>query len=304
MVIVVSGENDFARLAELKSLVSDFESKYGDFGLERVDASVTEMGRLLESVASVPFLSEKRMIILSNIMSNKDVVDGAEKLLESVSDETILVIDEQKFDKRLTAYKILKKKADFREFKELDGRGLASWLVSEAKYRGGNLSQADAVYLVDRAGPNQLILSHELDKLLSFSPSIKRDVINELVEPLPMGTIFDLMDAAFSGDKQKTMRLYDQQRRQQVEPQAIMGMIGWQVHTLTVVKFNEHKPPEQIASSAKINPYVVRKTLTLTSRMTTSGVKDLVRKTLELDSRLKSESIDADDAVQHFLLTI
>jgi DNA polymerase-3 subunit delta len=304
MIVVLTGTNDFARAAELKRLTTDFIKTQGDFGLEKIDASETELGRLLESVASLPFLAARRMIVLTNIGLQKAVNEHIEQLLDAVADTTDLIIDERKFDKRLSLYKTLKKRTDFKEFSELDERSLSVWLVSEAKARGGTLSASDAGYLISRAGLNQMGLSNEVDKLLSYDLSISRQTIDLLVEPLPQSNVFELLDAAFSGNKRKTLELYKDQRNQQVEPQAIMGMIGWQLHILAVVKFNEKDPADVIAKEAKLNPYVVRKTQNLTRNLTQKDVKALISRALELDIRLKSEAIDADDAVQHFLLTI
>lgn len=304
MTTVLTGNNDFARRAELKRLVAEFVSAYGEFGLEYIDANETELGRLLESVGSLPFLAARRMIVLRDIGANKLLAERIDDFLAAVADTTDLLIEERKFDKRLVLYKTLKKKTEFKEFNELDERGLASWLVAEAKARGGSLSSSDASYLVHRAGLNQMSLSHELDKLLSYETAVTRTTIDLLVEPLPQSSTFDLLDAAFAGNKKRTLELYNDQRRQSVEPQAIMGMLAWQVHILAVVKFNEKDSPEAIASAAKLNPYVVRKTLGITRNLTQRQVRELVGKALRLDVRLKSEMIDADDAVQHFLLTI
>ncbi len=304
MIIVLTGENDFLRGAELKKLTAEFAREHGDFGLERIDAAEAELGRLLDSVSASPFLAARRMVILTNISASKPVSENIEQLLSSVAETTDVIIDEHKFDKRLNLYKTLKKTTDFREFGTLDERGLSTWLAAEAKARGGELRPADATYLIQRAGLNQMGLSHELDKLLSYDSKISRQSIDLLVEPLPQGSVFDLLDAAFSGNRKKTMRLYQNQRKQQVEPQAIMGMIAWQVHILAVVKFNGKDGTDRIASEAKLNPYVVRKTMNLTRGLSQKEVKDLVSRALALDVRLKSEMIDADDAVQHFLLTI
>ncbi len=304
MITVLTGVNDFARGAELRRLIDAFVAEEGEFGLERIDAAEVDLGRLLESVLSVPFLADKRMIVLTNLAANKPLVEGIEQFLAAVADTTEVIIDEKKFDKRLNLYKVLKKQADMREFNELDERALAAWLAREAEARGGRLKPGDASYLVQRCGLDQLGLSNELDKLLAHNPEITRQMIDLLTEPLPQGSVFDLLDAAFSGNRKKTSDLYDNQRRQQVEPQAIMGMIAWQLHVLAVVKFNEKDGAEQIAKKAKLNPFVVRKTLNLTRNLTQAQVKDLVSRALKLDVRLKSEMIDADDAVQHFLLTI
>lgn len=304
MIVVLTGSNDFTRKAELDRLVDVFTHEHGDFGLEWINAADIEFGRLLESVSSLPFLAARRMIVLEGIGANKDIADNADRLLDAVADTTDLIINERKFDKRLSLYKTLKKRADFREYVELDERGLTAWLADEAKTRGGELGRSDALYLVARAGLDQMGLSNELDKLLAFDPKITRSSIDMLTEPLPQGSVFDLLDAAFAGNRKKTMELYQDQRRQQVEPQAIMGMIAWQVHVLAVVKFNEKDGAESIAAQAKLNPYVVRKTMNLTRGLSQKEVKDLVSRALALDVRLKSEMIDADDAVQHFLLTI
>ena len=304
MICVLTGTNDFVRTAELKKLMGAFIKEQGDFGLEKIEAAEIDFGRLLENVSSLPFLSNRRMIILSDPSVNKSIGENIDKLIEAVADTTDLVIVERKFDKRLTLYKTLKKKTKVHDYVELDERGLASWLHQEAKTRGGGLTLGDASYLVERVGTNQLGLSNELDKLLSYQPVITRATIDTLTEPLPQSSVFELVEAAFSGNTKKAIVLYLDQRKQQVEPQAIMGMLAWQMHILAVVKANESLGPDSIASAAKLNPYVVRKTMYLTSSKSLRDIKALVKKVLDLDIRLKSEAIDADDAIQHLLLTI
>jgi len=304
MVTVLTGTNDFARRAELKRLSSAFVAGHGNFGLETIDASEVDFGRLLESVSSLPFLAPRRMIVLINPAGNKSLVENPNELLDAVADTTDLVIEERKFDKRLVLYKTLKKLASMQEFTELDERSLATWLSAEAVTRGGKLAAKDAIYLVARLGTNQMMLSQEIDKLITYEPQIIRQSIDLLTEPLPQSSVFDLLDAAFSGNRRRTLELYQDQRKQQVEPQAIMGLIAWQVHILAVVKFNEKDGADSIAQASKLNPYVVRKTMNLTKNLSQKKVKDLVAKALALDVRLKSEMIDADDAVQHFLLTV
>lgn len=304
MIIVLTGPNDFTRVSELKKLTSSFIKEQGDFGLETIDAGTVEFGRLLESVSSLPFLANRRMIILQDPSTNKSIGENVDKLIEAVADTTDLIIVEPKFDKRLTLYKTLKKKTKVKDFTELDERGLASWLSDEAKTRGGALQQADALYLVQRVGNNQMGLHNELEKLLSYQPVITRAVIDLLTEQQPQSSVFDLIEAAFSGNPKRAIELYQDQRKQQVEPQAIMGMLCWQMHILAVVKANLKMGPAGIASAAKINPYVVNKTINLTRDKSLADIKSLVKKVLDLDIRLKSEAIDADDAVQHLLLTI
>jgi len=304
MILVLTGSNSFALKNELNEITTKFIKAYGDFGLEYVEGGTIELGRLLENVASLPFLAPRRMIILYQPNVDKAINDHIDDLLLAVADTTDLIIVEPKFDKRSVLYKTLKKHTEFKEFTALDEHGLARWLVAEAKDRGGELKLTDASYLVGRVGANQMGISNELDKLLTYQPDIDRAVIDLLTEQLPQGDVFDLLDAAFSGDTKRAMELYVDQRKKQVEPQAIMGMIAWQVHVLTVVKANEKLGADDIARQAKLSPFVVRKTLGLTRNLSMQEVKGLLKKTLDLDISLKSEAVDADDAIQHLLLTL
>jgi DNA polymerase-3 subunit delta len=304
MILVLTGTNGFTLKAELNKITTKFVADFGDFGLEKIEAAEIEFGRLLENVASLPFLAPRRMIILSDPSANKSINEHVDALLEAVADTTDLIIVEAKFDKRLTLYKTLKKKASVKEFAELDERALPKWLHEEAKARGGALPLPDATYLVQRVGANQMALHNELEKLLTYQPVITRAVIDLLTEQQPQSTVFDLLEAAFSGKTKKALEIYQEQRKQQVEPQAIMGMLAWQMHILAVVKANESLGADGIASAAKLNPFVVRKTMYLTSSQSLRDIKDLVKRVLDLDIRLKSEAIDADDAIQHLLLTI
>jgi DNA polymerase III subunit delta len=301
---VLTGSNSFALKNELHKITTEFIKTYGDFGLERIEAAEIEFGRLLENVASLPFLAQRRMIILSDPSANKSINERIDNLIAAVADTTDLIIVEAKFDKRLTLYKTLKKKASVKEFAELDERVLPKWLVDEAKVRGGGLTLSDATYLVQRVGANQMALHNELDKLLTYQPVITRATVDLLTELEPQSSVFDLVEAVFSGNTKKAINLYQDQRKQQVEPQAIMGMLAWQMHILAVVKANEKLGPDGIASAAKLNPYVVRKTMYLTSSKSLRDIKDLVKRVLDLDIRLKSEAVDADEAIQHLLFTI
>lgn len=301
MIVVLTGPNDYMRNFALKQLKADFLSTNDEFSLEVIDASETDMGRVIDSVASVPFLSDRRMVVLTSISVAKSFADDIDKIINATSDTTDLIIDEPKFDKRLSLYKTLKKKAEFKEFNEFDERQLANWLVAEAKQRQATISLADAHYLISRVGSNQLMLDSELEKLINYNPSITKESINLLVYPTPSSSIFDLLEAVFTGNKRRAIELYEDQRRQLVEPQEIMGMIIWQLHILAIIKFN---PGTDVASKAKLNPYVVKKSTSLSSRLSELDVKQLINRATNLDYKLKSSAIDADDAIQHFLLTI
>ncbi len=298
------GENRFALQQELRRIVDGFVAEHTDMALEQFDGEEAEFDRMREALQSLPFLATKKLVVLRNPGANKQFVESAESLLTDLSEVTDVVIVESKPDKRTSYYKFLKKHTDLKEFNELDTPQLAKWLVAAAKETGGTLSSSDANYLVNRVGANQLTLQNELQKLLNYDKKITRDSIDLLSERTPQSTTFDLLDAALKGDKAYALQLYAEQRSMKVEPQQIIALLGWQLHALSVVKTAGERDAAQIASEAKLNPFVVRKTQSLARNMQLSTVKELVHNVRILDERLKSESIDADEALQNLIISL
>jgi DNA polymerase-3 subunit delta len=304
MVLTLSGENGFGLKSELQKLVAEFLAEHDEFGLERIDAEEVEFPRLQEALTSLPFLADKKMVVLRRPSSSKQFVEVAEKLLLEVPETTEVIIVEPKLDKRLAYYKFLKKKTDFRECNELDVPGLARWLVAQAKEQGGSVTTSDAQYLVERVGANQQLLGNELEKLLLYNASITRLTIDLLTEATPQGTIFQLLEAAFGGNAKKTLDLYREQRSLKVEPPQIVAMLAWQLHVLALIKAAGDRSADAIAAEAKISPFVVRKSQAIARGLSLSELKKLVADLLTIDARSKRENLDADEALQNYLLKL
>lgn len=304
MVQTLSGENSYLLRSTVKKLVDTFVEKYGDFGLEKINAEEATYQRIFESVTSLPFLADKRMVIIESPSANKGLIENCKVLIDSINDQTDVIFVESTFDKRSRLYKYLKKNTDFKEFTELSEQELSSWIVDKVIHQNGKISINDARNLVHRVGTNQQQLSHELDKLLSFSPIVSKQSIELLTSQKPSSTIFDLLEASLHGDQRRALTIYEQQRNQKVEPQEILALLGWQLKVLAIVKTGGTMSPDNVARDAKINPFVVRKTAVLTRKLSITDIKSLVARTLDLDMKLKSVNIDADEAVKNLLITL
>ena len=304
MIVTLTGANDFARSEALRQLVANFVAEHGEFGVEQLDGEEASVERLQEALQSLPFLADRKLVIARSPSANKQFIEQAESLLRGVPDSSDVVLVEPKLDKRLAYYKLLKKATDFRDYAELDERGLAAWASDYAKEQGGTLAHADAMFLIGRVGVGQQLLRHELDKLLAYEPSITRASIELLVEPTPQSTVFELLDAAFGGRAARAFELYREQRALKVEPQAIIAMLAWQLHVLALIKSADGRSTDDIAKQAKLNPFVVRKSAGLARALSLDSLKRLIADLLALDRNLKTSAIDADEAVQFYLLAL
>lgn len=304
MMVVMTGDNGFALRQELKRLVDAYVAEHGDLGLERLDGQETGADIIKGALTSAPLLAERKLVVLKQPGASKEVQERAEDLFGDIPGTTDLIIIEPKFDKRLNYYKFLKKHADFREFAEPDVSGLARWLADTAGERGGSLSPGDARYLAERVGARQELLAGELEKLLLYDPRISRETIDLLTEPAPQSTVFQLLESAFAGDSRRALRLYADQRSQNVEPPQIIAMLAWQLHVLAVIKTAGERSDATVAKEARINPYVVQKSRGIARRLTMAELKKLISDLLSIDMRVKRTATDPDEALQHYLLRL
>jgi len=304
MIITLTGPNVFLRTQELEALVHAFVAEHTDMGLERLDGEESATDRLRESLSSLPFLTAHKLVVLREPSKQKAFAEDIANILASIPETTDAVIVEPKLDKRLGYYKTLKKQTDFRDFIELDAAGLAHWASDYTKEQGGSLHASEARLLIDRVGTNQQLIQQELKKLLTYDPTITKQTIELLTERLPQSTIFELLDATFAGKTARALELYREQRALKVEPQAIIAMLAWQLHILVLVKAGAPQSADDIARTAKLNPFVVRKSQSLVRSISLAHLRQLIESLSQLDLRLKRTAIDADEATQLYLLQL
>ncbi len=304
MITTLTGENEAERSAELRRRVAEFEKEYGDMAVERLDGEEASYERMCEAAQSLPFLASRKLVVLRAPSANKEFAENLESFVDGTSETNDVIIVEPKLDKRLTYHKQLKKLTDFREYAALDANGLVNFSVKYVKEQGGVFTSSDARLLLERVGANQSTLQNELDKLMTYDTHITRKSIELLTEKTPQSSIFDLVEAAFRGNKNRTLALYAEQRAQKVEPQQIIAMLAWQLHVLAVVKTAGDRSVDEIAREAKLNPFVIRKAQNITNLISLTRLRELVTSLREFDIRSKTEGIIPDEAVQYYLIQL
>lgn len=304
MTNVLCGVNWFGVKARLDELTSSFISEHGDLALERLDGEEVTYEQILGAVESLPFLAAKKMVVVYNLSANKQASENLETLIEKAGDSTDLLIVESKLDKRGVYYKGIKKLKGFEEFNELDEYGLTDWLIKQAEKSGAKLSKSDARYLVERAGSSQAALAHELEKLIQYNPEIARANIELLVNEVPTSTVFNLIDKAFAGDLKAALRIYDEQRAQKVEPQAMLAMLVWQMHVVALCSAAGQKNSSEIASETSLNSFVVGKSQAIAQKMGRTKINKFLELLRDIDYTSKWQTYNYDEAMRFAIVSL
>jgi DNA polymerase-3 subunit delta len=304
MITTLSGDNTFAISEALYNLTETFIKEYGELALERLDGEEVELSKLEEVLTSLAFLTPKKMVVVKSLSHNKQLAEASDQLINNVSDTTDLILVEPKIDKRLSLYKKLKSKTEFKEYNSLDQNQTSQWLVAYVAGQKGKISLSDARYLIERIGLEQILLKNELDKLVLYNPNITKESIDLLTEPTLQSNIFQLLDAAFNHQTKRLIGLYNEQRAMKVEPPQIIAMISWQLQILAIIKTSKGNSPNQIAKEARLNPFVVNKGLGIAKQLSLIDIGRLTRQLLDIDISSKTNGINLDDALKHYLLEL
>lgn len=244
------------------------------------------------------------MVVVKRVGVNNQLKEMLEKKLEELADSTDLIIYDPKIDKRSKLYKSLKRTKSTEEFTIFGEAELRKWIGGEVKARKGTINSQALDILINRSKGDQVAISNELDKLLNFSRSIDEDSVNNLVELAPDDNVFDLLDRLTSGNKASAIAKYEELRQAQMEAHYILVMIGWQLGNMMTVKLGESKTDRELVFEAGMNPYTVRKTRALTSKLSKKRIREMVQEAVKTDKQLKTTSVDADQLIKNLVIKL
>lgn len=297
MIIFLYGEDTYSSSKRLNQLKQKFKEEYGDINISIFDFEDKdlEFSRIAAEIKSMPFLSNKRLVIVKNLLKagGKDRSKKMNDLTEKVPETTVLIFFEDKeSDKRSALYKKLHKVAECQEFKPLRDGQLSNWVKLGVEKRGGRISFNAAQRLALSVGQDLWRLSNEIDKLINFAEGreIKPQDIDLLVQESIQAQIFDLVDALGAKDYKQALSVLNKLLKSGKKEPYILSMIVFGFRNLVLVKKVSKVTSDQreIAKKLSLHPYVVQKTLAAGKNFRKKELRDIYQELLETDIAIKT----------------
>ena len=177
-LIVFTGENTYALFTELKRWKHEFIQKHGADNLLAYSGKEAIFSRLVEEAAVLPFLSEKRLLIVDGIPTME--VEQLDVLNASIHPSALVVFISSTIDKRLKINKSLLAMADVHTFDALKEYELKQWVQQTAQELGLTLNDQLVMYLIETVGTDQYALYTELSKLATYDGTVTKELIQDL----------------------------------------------------------------------------------------------------------------------------
>jgi DNA polymerase-3 subunit delta len=253
----------------------------------------SEEGPNMEEIISLcntmPFLSDKRLILLRNIHKlPAKTLTALFKYTENPSDSTTLImtIEGQKEDKKIS--KQLARGVDVLRFDPLRGAGLIDWIQNRVKLYSKKVDKDAAFLLADITGANTWFIATEIEKLSLYvgdRGAITLKDVEYLVLRSHEPSIFAFMDSLFDRKKDVIFRLHELETSGIPELEIISRIENAAIQHYQVLSGGHGK-------KSGVHPFVEKKILARKSLWQVAQLKDLLSEVRVIERGLKSGALN------------
>jgi len=305
MILYIYGSDNFRSRKYLEKTIGEFKKKRDPQGYNTVflDSSQAELSLVLSEINSVPFLADKKMVILANILTlnDKELFDSLLKIVQQADQsknpnvivfwqsEPLSKIKEAKeLNKALLKLKFVQK------FDLLRGDQLYAWISQEFKQKDIKISHKAVEYLVLHAGSDMWFLASLVHQLGSYKPNqeIQVEDVQLFLDEKIDDNIFNMVEAIVSGQRSSALKLLNEQRRLGQDDNKLFGLINWQFRVLLELRdlFDrfDNLSSDEMAKQLGIHPFVAKKNLYLVKRYSMSKLKKLYDELTKMDWQFKT----------------
>ena len=217
MLYILLGEDDFSLTRSLEEI----KQGLGDPALLAANTTVLDgqqvtLDQLRTVGETVPFLAEKRLIIIQGLLGRfepqgkprrrrKMVPSTGQEseyksfatCLSKLPDSTVLVLLDGRIKSGNPLLKQLSTKAEVRSFPILKEDKLRQWIKEEVAEQGASMSPQAVDLLAKLVGGNLWIMSNEINKLALFTSGrrIEEEDIKAIVSSAQESNVFAMVDA-------------------------------------------------------------------------------------------------------------
>ncbi len=256
-----------------------------------------EESRIIELSETLPFMSERRLILIEDSGLFKKGAD--DKLIEYFShipEETVIVFSETEVDKKRKPYKAVKKLNGEVECKKPGDRELKEWIAGEFARGGKKIRGSTAEYLIERTGNDMYVLKNETDKLISFvgeREEVTADDIKEISSVSLSSSVFAMIDDIAGGRQKKALDKYYELILLKEAPMRILYLLSREFNMLLMAKelSKERRSTGEMAGIMKVPEFAVRKYLSAASGFTAKQLKTAIEDCLKTEDDVKKGRI-------------
>lgn len=322
LIYILSGQDSFSlhrSLEEIKSEVGDQAAL--ETNTSTLDGQKLTLEELRNVCETVPFLSEKRLVIVHGLLEKfgqkgrprrraikKQANNQPDKHKEygdyigRVPETTLLVLIEDRLNSNNPLFKALSSKATVKTFPLFREPQVREWVQKRVSEEGGSISPRAVSLLTRLVGSNLWTMSSEISKLVLFVQDrrIEEEDIKIVVSYTRQVSVFNMIDAILEFRAELAEQLLQQLLQSGAAPTYLMTMLARQVQLIVRTKELKSQKLSNAAIQTKLglnSEFVVRKTLEQASRFSLPRLREVYHHLLETDLSIKTGRYEAELAL-------
>lgn len=267
------------------------------------------VGEVIDLAETMPFLAERRVIVVENSGLFKSGGDKMADYLAEISPTAYFVFAETEVDKRSKLFKNVQAKGCVTEFGIQDEGMLKRWIAGILKKENMNITENTANYFLAKTGSDMENIRGELEKLICYC--MGRDVVtaqdvDAICTTRVTSHIFDMIEAIAEKKQKKALELYYELLALKEPPLRILFLIAKHCNQLLQAKELKNKGFDNKAIGAKLglHPYVAGKIATQAGRFKTAELKAAVAKCVEAEEAVKTGKVNDMMSVEMLILSV
>ena len=329
MYYILHGEDEFSRTEQVRKFRAQMgDPQFADLNTAWFDGRKATLGELQHACDAVPFLSDKRLVIVEGMLARFDPRRGKrdeegeetveeanpalakdlKEYLTRLPETTRLVFVESKTLAKnnpiLKQAENDKKNAHVKGFEEPKTRDLPKWIRERVKEKGGAIEPDAVEELAAHVGTDLRLIDNEIEKLLTYrnGQAIRAQDVRALVASVRESDVFALVDALGHRETGAALKLLHAQLDHNAAPGYLLSMIVRQFRLLLQMRdlAARGKTLDAAREQLKLHPFVAEKTWKQSLNFTLPQLEAVYQKLLDVDVAIKtgrSEPIVALDVL-------
>ncbi len=311
---MIYGTEEYLKVKAINAIVARaVKPEHKDFDFELFYGDEANSNRILDSLASIPFLAEKKVILIRKFDKLRSTEQ--QKITEMLVKEgvgNLIILTAENIDNRLKVSKLFYELGTVVQCKSpYKPEDMIPWVTNELKANGKNIDSQGAYLFVNKVELDYLTASGELEKLLLFCKD-KAEVTLADVQACTgnskTNNIFEFLNAVGAKDVRKSLMITQNLLDNKESAVFIITMMLrlfmsiWQINILRKKGFSDYDISAKYMND--INYAFRGNYLNFANKYPLSVIEKVFTLMLEADTDLKSINVEESIIIERTLFRI
>lgn len=315
-IYLFHGPDTFIIKSKTNQTISKFD--VDEFNITVYDAEESNVKNAINDAQTIPFMSEKKIIIIKNcyFLTNEKIkkeikhdLDALSRYIENPVEETILILTAPylKLDERKAITKIVKNKANIIKCEPMKQVDLASWVRRQLGKNNIKIERPALEDFLKRVEHNTEVAVTEMKKLILYADDmnfVDLETIKRVITKNVEDNVYEITNNILENKQSKALEIYNDLVQHSEDPLRILGILVNKYREILHVKLllKDNKDQAAIAKYYRCSSGRAYYMIKNAKSVNMNTVKKHLRKLEEIDYKIKTGQIDKKIGLELFIL--